>query len=316
MDANVLISGLIKNFFEDNQIKSFEDKLLLNNSKMKNLMKFLEVSILFGTVFMIIGMILVNYFFKLNEKIIIVGIFCFFIPFIINYIFQDLKFEKNKRKKEELLTDVLLEASVIVDELSTIKLIENLANKDDEEFRLISENFSRIYFEINNGGEIKIAIKNEIRRNKSQIFNKFGELLIQKYESGIKMNEMFKELAEDIIENRTILKERQATMLVTKYTLILSAGLIVPSVLGLIVGLITNLNFGGISQIEIGLSEIARKEILELSVLGTYIYLIEYALLSSFFLGIYNSNKKFAIVYGSILIPVSLIVFVISQQLY
>ena len=104
-------------------------------------------------------------------------------------------------------------------------------------------------------------------------------------------------------------------MLVTKYTLLLSAGIIVPSILGSITGLVTGLNFNSLGEIGIGLSTELRKELFNTATTGTNLYIIEYSLLSSFFLAIQEGNKKMFWIYASILTPIAIIIFIITKAL-
>ncbi|MCX6800788.1 MAG: type II secretion system F family protein [Candidatus Diapherotrites archaeon] len=310
MDANVFFKRAILFFFEKNRVKNFEEKLFMNNSKMKSLTGFIEYSLVEGIFLMIAAMALGAKFF--GTASIALGPFAFFLPFALNYLFQDIKFEKRKLAKEKLLPDLLLEASVFCDETSFIGTIKRLAKQD---FPLLREDFERAAAEISNGASAEEALERMKALNKSEAYSRVIGLLLQGYHSGAEMSKIFKETAEDLLETHAILRERQAVMLVNKYTLILASGIIVPAVIGLIVGLVSGLNFDSMGELSLGLSIETRKKMLSFATLGTTIYLGEYALLSSFFLALQEGNKKQFWVYALILLPTALGVFYFAKGL-
>jgi len=312
MEAELFFRKAITALFEEEKIISFEEKLFLNESRMKKLKGYIEYSIIEGIFAMIFFMTALNYIGFGFEKFFFAGAITFFSPFFINYILQDIIFEKRKRKKEELLPDLLLEASVFCDDNSLLNTIEKLS---EIELPLVKKDFERARIEINNGSSIEEALNGIKRINKSVSYSRVIDLLLQGYKSGAKMASLFKETAEDLLEAQAIIRERQAVMLITKYTLLLAAGIIVPSVLGLIIGLVSGLSFESMAELELGLSLETRKEMFSLSVLGTGIYLGEYALISSFFLSLGDGNKKQFWFYAAIIIPIALISFFVAQKM-
>ena len=312
MDAIISFRKLINFFIEKEKINGFEDKLFLNNSKIKNLNDYLKYSILEGTILMIFFMILIQGISNNIDFSIGSGIVGFFIPLILNYIFQDIKFEKRKRKKEDLLPDLLLEGSVFCDQKSLLKTIHSFSKQD---IPLLCDDFTRMYFDIKNGQSVEDAIARNKRLNKSESYNRAMDLLLQSYSSGGAVSELLRELAEDLMETKSIIKERQAVMLVTKYTLLLSAGIIVPAILGTIIGLVSGLGFETMNGIELGLSVKERSELFALAVFGTTLYILEYTILSSFFLALQEGNKKQFWIYLLILLPCGAITFAFAQGL-
>lgn len=310
MEATDFFRKTFAFIFGEEKLNHFEEKLLLNNSFKGKFDLFLLFCVGEGIAFLIGAMFLLFYInLEIDKKIILVCI-VFFVPFLLNYLWQDIKFEKRKKKKEELLPELLLEASVFYDNNSLLKNIEKLAQID---LPLLNEDFERVLVWINNGSSVTEALFRMKRLNKSKNIDRVVDLLLQGYESGIEMNELLKETAEDLLENKSILRERQAVMLVTKYTLFLASGLIVPSIFGLIIGLVNGLNFGLIDSLEIGLSVAERTNLFSFSVLGANIYIIEFTLLSSFFLALQENNKKQFWVFAFLLCPIALICFFIAQ---
>jgi len=312
MDATIFFEKIINFFIEEKKINGFEDKLFLNKSKTKNLNGFIQSCVIEGIILMISSMVFLYLFTSNFENLFLLGALTFFIPFFLNYIFQDILFEKRKRKREDLLPDLLLEGSVFCDQKSLLRTIHSFSKQD---LPLLSEDFTRVYFDIKNGSSTTQALERNKQLNKSESYNRVIDLLNQGYSTGGKISELLRELAEDLMEAKAIIKERQAVMLVTKYTLLLSAGIIVPAILGTVIGLVTGLGFQTTSDIGIGLSVLERTELFSIAVLGTTIYIFEYAILSSFFLALQEGNKKQFWIYLLILLPCGVVAFSFAQSL-
>jgi len=312
MDATIFFVKVIEFFVEKEKIGGFNDKLFLNNSRTKNLNEFIKYQVIEGIILMIFSMVLLYLFVNNFENMFLLGILTFFVPFFLNYIFQDILFEKRKRKKEDLLPDLLLEGSVFCDQKSLLKTIHSFSQQD---LPLLSEDFKRIYLDVKNGSSIEEALNRNKKLNKSESYNRVIDLLIQGYSSGGKISELLRELAEDLMETKAIIKERQAVMLVTKYTLLLSAGIIVPAILGTVIGLVTGLGFETSSDIGLGLSIAERTGLFSIATIGTTIYIFEYCILSSFFLALQEGNKKQFWIYLLILLPCGVISFAFAQSL-
>jgi pilus assembly protein TadC len=313
VDAVVLFRSFFETLFGKKGIKGFENTLFMNNSFKNRIEVFILFCVIEGIAFLI-GTMIFLFYLKINfDKLFFISALLFFVPFFLNYLWQDIKFERRKRKKEELLPELLLEASVFYDNNS---FIHNLERFKEIDLGILREEFERIVREIKNGSEIREALERAKKLNKSMSFDRVIDLLLHGYESGIELSDLLKETAEDLLENKAILRERQAVMLVTKYTLLLSSALIVPSILGLIIGLVNGLNFSLMSELAIGLSLEERKEIFSFAVMGAGIYIFEFSFLSSFFLGLQEGNKKQAWVYILLICPIALICFFIAQNFF
>lgn len=313
MQATLLFQRAVETFFTKEIIQQFEDKLWVNESKSKTITEFLEKSIFQATILMVLTMIFSFFYLNLSpEKSILLGVCGFFIPFGINYIYVDLVFEKRKREKESMLADLLLQASIFCDESSLLETLNKIASQD---FGLISRDLTRTLGEIKKGASIEEALCHIKETNKSNYYSRVIDLFLQGYKSGNDISSTLKETAEDILESQAIIKERQAVMLVTKYTLIFSSAFIVPGILGLIIGLVSGLNFSGISNISFGMNPQERENLFLMSKLGASIYVVEYALLSSYFLALQDSNKKQVFIYAPLIGICAIIVFLLAQIL-
>lgn len=301
-------------FFSKNKIDNFEEKLFLNNFLTTNIQSFIFFCFLAGGIASIISMFFLFYFQPDYQKIIIFGFLIFLTPFFVFYLIQDILFERNKRKKEYFLSELILEISVFVDDVSLINLIDEISKMD---FPYLKKDFEFISLQIKNGSDVGTTIKKVQKMNKSRELDRFFDVLLQGYYLGGKLSKLLNELAEEMLQNRAIIRERQAVMLVTKYTLLLASVLIVPIILGLIITLVSELSvsLGDGSYFEIGLSQNERTKLFDLTVLGVQIYIIQYSLISSFFLAMQEGNKKNFFLYSSILVPLSAIFFFIGTVL-
>ncbi|MEK6959157.1 MAG: type II secretion system F family protein [archaeon] len=308
-----IIERFSRNIFDLKKIRSFEEKLLLNESKSKSLNGFLKRGIIAGAVFAIVLMIAGYYLNLSTDKFVALGIAGFFAPVFLNYLFQDIMFEQRKRKKEELLPDLLLEASVFCDETSVLKMIKRFS---EEDFGLLKKDFERLNNEISKGSGVEEALLRMKELNKSRDISRMIDVIMQGYKSGAPMSESMKETAEDFLEAQGIFRERQAAMLVTRYTLLLASALIVPAIIGVLIGLIGGMNFDSMGELSLGLSPAERKELFSFAVLGANLYVIEYALLSSFFLALQEGNKKNFWVFAMVLLPIALTAFYLAQTLW
>ena len=222
------------------------------------------------------------------------------------------KFEMRRRSIESAVPDLLLQASIFPESAEAAKIIEYLSKAD---YAALSEEFNKALLEIRKGASIETALKNMSLRNNSRILSRALELIIQGYNSGAKMSKIFREAAEDMLETRGIIRERIATMTIEKYTLLLAGGIIVPLVLGLLVGLVTKLDFVSADFLQIGMGASERKLLLDSALLANQLYIAEYSLLASFFVANMENNIKKAVIYACILMPLSFAVYMMAQVL-
>jgi hypothetical protein len=230
----------------------------------------------------------------------------------MHYFFHLFSFEKNKREKEKLVPDILLQASIFPKGTPMIKIIKYISEAD---YGLMSREFEKAFNEIKKGKTTEQALQEISVRCKSKVISRAINLLIQGNNCGAEMNKVFKETAEDILETQSIIQERIASLFIQKYTLILAGGIIVPALLGLITGFVNEMNFMGINELGLGMKPEIRKEIIETSLLANQIYIIEYALIASFFIANQEANTKKALIYAIILIPTGIACYNIALLL-
>ncbi len=296
-------------FFEKEKISGFAEVLRQNNYR-KGINGFFTDSLLFGAASSLFALAIAM---LANAMLFFTALFCiiaFFLPLLLNYFFHSFFFEQKKRKKELLVPDVLLQASVFPRNTPLQKIIKYIASAD---YGLLSREFDFAFLEIKKGAPVEQALESIKLRCKSRIIDRAINLLILGYKSGADMSQTFKDAAEDILETQGILRERSATMVIEKYTLLFAGGLLVPAILGLLVGLVQGMNFSSINSLGIGLSPADKKSIFDAAMIANQAYIFEYALLASFFIANQEGNRKKALVYALLLIPLSFASYSIAK---
>lgn len=302
---------IVNYFMGSRSIREFSNILLQNNYN-KKFDYWLKWNTALGILLFIIVYTIIFLFSISNLYITIFAFFLPFFPLAASYFFHLYKFETRKRSMEKLVPDVLLQASIFPKGTPTTRIIKYLSKAN---YAALSEEFAKAVLEIEKGASVVEALGNIKKRSNSRIIDRAINLLIQGYNSGCDMGKTFKEAANDLLETNSILRERGASMIIEKYTLLFAGGFIVPLVLGLIVGLVAGLNFGSLQELEIGMDTLRRESILSAALLANQIYIAEYAILASLFIANQENNLKKGVIYTAILLPLSLIVYNLAQAL-
>lgn len=301
----MMFKDIAESFFSKEKISSFEESL-----GEENIEEFLRKSFVQGAVLLLIGIGAAALLGLGVLYITIIALVLLFLPLAINYFVATWVFESNKRKKELLVPDLLLQASIFPKGTSMNRIIRYMGEQD---YGLLSNEFRKAETEMRKGASVEEALSGIKNRSKSRVIERAVNLLVQGYKSGADMGPIFKETAEDILETNQILRERVSTLVVEKYTLIFAGGIIVPVVLGLLSGMVSGMNFSVIESLELGMNSAQRKEIFEAALLGTQIYILEYAAIASFFIATQEGNSKKAVIYAAFLIPASLIAYTLAK---
>jgi len=285
------------------------NETLKNTNYSKGVGGFAKESILAGALLFLL-VLFYGLFVAESERLAVFSFPAFFVPIVLNYFYKLYLFEARKKKIEDEVPDLLLLASSLPEKTRVEKLVSFMAETSEGP---LGEEFKKAKSEIKAGVNLEAALENIKKRNKSLALNRAIDLLLNALNSGAKMNTVFRETAEDFIETNSILRERSANTTIEKYTLLLAGGIIVPLILGLLAGMVSGFNFSSISELGIGISEAERNSIVEASLLGNLIYIVEYALIASAFVAFQEGGQKKTVLYAVLLVPISLIVYFIGK---
>ncbi|MFH1224829.1 MAG: type II secretion system F family protein [Candidatus Diapherotrites archaeon] len=303
--------GMLGYFVKPEKLRGFEEMLRMQNQK-SELRTWFRRNIVVGAGCFIIALCVLIYAQAGDFYITMLPFCAFAAPFIASYFIAVYKFERRKRSIEALVPDVLLQASIFPKGTPAGRIIKYLARAD---YGQLSAEFEIAHRKIENSASVEEALNDMKRRNRSRVLVRALDLLLEGYNSGADMGQTFKEAAEDLLETNSIIRERVSSMVVEKYTLLFAGGIIVPLVLGLIVGLVSGLDFANVGELGIGMDAARRAEMISASLLANQVYIAEYALIASLFVANQEGNMKNAIVYAALLLPLSVIVYNLAQAL-
>jgi len=289
-------------------IAAFELILNQNNQNLKKWLEKLALNLGILIVFSVVVMLQLKIAFI--EQVIVFELIGFI---AINYFWQFFLFENRKRKIEDSMPELLLQLSLFPNQ-TPLTQIMNYISKN--KISLIARDFEIALNEIEKGLDIKKALISIKEKNKSLIIDKVIELMILNHESGRDFSDIYKEMAENLLSMQELLRERNASLLIEKYTLLIAGSLLVPLVLGLISGLTSKLDFSGLEEIGFQASSVASKAIQENALLGNQIYLIEYSLIAGFFVALIEGKPKKFILYAIIMLPVSLGTYFLAKNFF
>src|SRR3989338_1590645 len=227
---------------------------------------------------------------------------CFPASLILNYFFSTYLLESRKRKMEALVPDLLLQASAFPRGVSMNRILGFFSKAD---FGLLGKEFEIALLEIEKGVSVENSLENLKKRCNSRIIDRAIDLLIRGYENGADLSSVFRAGAEDFFETNALLRERNAALVIEKYTLLFAGGLIVPAILGLLVGMVSGIDFSGLQELGLGETLPEKTGLFEITLLASRIYIAEYAVIASVFIAEQEGNQKKAFLYALFLLPAS-----------
>lgn len=299
-------------FFEKEKILWFENILRQNNYN-KGFNIFLKECTAIGTAFFVLGIVVL---FAVKADVLYLSFFPFIFfaaGFLLYFFVQFYMFDFRRNLIEKFVPDILLSASIFPSGTNLEKIIAHFSRTN---YRFLSEEFEKCQQEILKGSSAVDALSNMKKRNDSVVLNRAIDLIISGVNSGSDVAQVFKETAQDLLETASILRERVASTTIEKYTLLVAGGIIVPAILGILVGIVSDLEFGALGELGIGLSAAQRDELVSAAVFASPVYLVEYAFIASFFVAFTQKDLKKGIIYSVVLVPLSLAVYFIVPAFF
>lgn len=280
-------------------LKDFEEKMEVNGNR-HGIERFFAGGIFAGIVLGLFSTALLLQFGFPAQLALICGTIGIAAPICLKFFWEHYRFEGRKREIEKEIPGMLLQASIFPSGTPLPKIIEYVSRAG---YGKLSLEFERARREIKRGFSVEEALASVKKRNKSVALGRSLNLLLQGYESGAEMSQAFRQAAEDLLETGAIMQERNSALIIEKYTLLAAGAVIVPLVLGLIVGVVSSFGFLQMEGLGIGLSTLQRKELLGVALAANQIYMLEYCVLASAFVAFQEGNPKKAVLYCLALIP-------------
>jgi Flp pilus assembly protein TadB len=286
------------------------EKMLLRNGCRQGFDEWLKLNAAAGILLAVISAVAAHFY--VNSQLVALLSFFIAVPLPLAFSFMWLSYRDEIRKRgiEEAAADMLLYASSLPEGTPLRKSISLISKAG---YGTLSDEFAKAGREMDRGLSVPEALERMTERNGSEVLSRAAGMLIEAYYSGGDMRKAFKGIAEDIMETDAIRRERASALIIEKYTLLSSAGLILPAVLAMVTKLVSGLDFGLLSEMNIGLSQQAREALFGAAVFSMPVYLTEYCVLASLFIAFQEGNIRKAFIYAIILAPSALAVHFIIR---
>jgi hypothetical protein len=250
--------------------------------------------------------------FLLNFNLLNILLYLIIIDFLYILLIKILKSYKRslliKNIEDDLIKEILKISSY--SNIYDIKAIINKLSRSEN--KIISLEFKNIKYKLKQGHNLESLFSILKKKYNSGILNRFLDLLTTLITIGTITNNDFKELVTNFINYKKIIDQRQSLLLMQKYTIILSSSFILPLVLGIVINLVKSLS----SNINTSFFEFSINS--NLFIVTNYcaiIYLLEFIIISSVYLGFLDNNSKKFIIYLIIQLPIALLIFFITKYL-
>jgi len=211
-----------------------------------------------------------------------------------------------KAKFEEELAEALFTAA----SLSSLMPFEEVVGQLGKGNGVLAREFKMASNQLAAGVGVKESLEGIKERVGSELCDRAVDLLVKAYETGGGAQHALREAAEDINSTIGLIKEHSARVTLEKMTMLLAGGVVVPLTLGALVSLV-----GSLGSFDMGFGSADKGLIVANAVLGNQIYIVEYALIASFFVGLQEHRPEKGLVYALVLVPLSFACFVIAKSL-
>ena len=221
-----------------------------------------------------------------------------------------LGYLRSKRLKEidDNLPSALFQMASFPRRTSAERMMESVAKSD---YGALSGEFARAGKQVRAGMSVPKALEALRERNDSLLLGRAVALLQNSYESGADMSGAFRSAAEDIFRLQALGREHASAMTIQKYTLFAGGAVLVPLILGLLLNIVSSLDFA--SAGEFGVSVENHEALVEAIVLGEQIYMVIFAAIASMFIASNEGNAAKAVLYFAVSAPLALLVFALVR---
>lgn len=213
----------------------------------------------------------------------------------------DLTLFNRSAALERELPDALAHASA----LSHFTPPEGIVDALSEGYGPLSQEFRKAGRWLRKGLPLGEALRRTGEESGSPLVRQAMRLLADGLASGADVSVALKLSAEHARALQRVRAERGSITMVEKYTLLLAGGIIVPLILGTMSHVVGGLDIAGFGA---GQAE----DVAANAVLGSQVYLVEYALIAAVFAGMLDDDPRKALLYAVVLVPASLGLFALA----
>jgi Flp pilus assembly protein TadB len=227
------------------------------------------------------------------------------LPLLLNIMFHELGFEQRTRRIEKQLPDSLVLFASFPSTTSFEHAIALLSTSTPEPIRSEWVRVQvRVQQSIQKNGDVTVFGEGM----HSPIASRCIHLLQRGYRSGAPIHSALAGMAHDLMLHHAHFQERSATLLVEKYTLLLAGGILVPVLLGVMVGVVERLPFNLLLE-----NAAAHQELFRAALFSIRGYLFLYAALAGIFIGLQENQPWKMSVYVVVLVPLAQIAYQLGR---
>lgn len=217
--------------------------------------------------------------------------------------------------KRKALENALIDEVLLLSSLPKANDLKDILGKlSSSKHKIIELEFKQIQRKVEAGHNIRELFLAFSKKYNSEILDRFLELLINSITTGTVTVTDYRSFASNFIKSKQLIDERASALLMQKYTIIFAGGLIVPGILGVVISLVkklaSNLDFSLLQTIQ-G-EAIASSSLFNICYVCSIVYVVEYVIISSIYLGMLESDLKKSIIYLLFILPTAIAIFFIS----
>jgi hypothetical protein len=237
---------------------------------------------------------------------------------LIYYILESILNKYFQNQKRKALENVLIDEVLLLSSQPKANDLKQILGKlSDSKHRIISQEFTQIQRKVEAGHNIRELFLALSKKYKSEILDRFLELLLNSITTGTVSVADYRSFANNFFKSKQLIDERTSALLMQKYTIIFAGGLIVPGILGIVISLVKKLT----SDLDFSLLQtiqgeaIASSGLFNVCYVCSIVYIIEYVIISSIYLGMLESDLKKSIIYLLFILPTAIGIFFISPTI-
>lgn len=223
-------------------------------------------------------------------------------PLIINWVWQHSAFAHSTKLMEHQIPDALLGIAATPSTKGFVATLESVIPSLENPLKA---EWKRMVQRMKRGMPIDRALEKWGEGRESRVFMRVRQVLVHAYRSGHSLIHPCVQLAYELFETHSLHDERNATLLIEKYTILAAGGVLVPFLLGILTGVVTNLPFSSFTETDPGIFSAVQGAV--------PLYLLIYSILAACFVAFQEGQSSKMGMYVLILVPLAQIAFLIGK---